>query len=142
MQRTFFVCWRNFLQCANAAFRRRRHIGGSTFTQRQLSELPLQGLEVVGKLGLYRSSLFQQQSPTIPPIRNSKLVKGLLIRLDNVLGKIQPPGRCYEMAFVFSCVNRIRLWPLRRDNYSGGLIGARGTRSSDWPVLVRSRIDQ
>ncbi len=38
------------------------------------------------------------------------------------------------------CVNRIRLWPLRRDDYSGVLIGADGERRSDWParVLVNS----
>ncbi len=32
------------------------------------------------------------------------------------------------------CVNRIRLWPLRRDDHSGVLIGAGGTRCSDWPA--------
>ncbi len=31
---------------------------------------------------------------------------------------------------------RIRLWPLRRDDRSGVLIGAGGTRRSDWPVRV------
>ncbi len=65
MQRALFVCWRNFPQYANADFRRRRQIFGSTLTQRQLSELPLQG-----------------------------------------------------------------------DDSSGALIGAGGTRSSDWPVLL------
>ncbi len=44
------------------------------------------------------------------------------------------------------CVNRIRLWPLRRDDHSGVLIGAGGERRSDWPphVLandVSTRID-
>ncbi len=34
------------------------------------------------------------------------------------------------------CVNRIRLWPLRRDDHSGVLIGAGGTRHSDWPARV------
>ncbi len=34
------------------------------------------------------------------------------------------------------CVNRIRIWPLRRDDHSGILIGAGGTRRSDWPTLV------
>ncbi len=33
-------------------------------------------------------------------------------------------------------MNRIRLWPLRRDDYSGVLIGAGGTRRSDWPARV------
>ncbi len=36
------------------------------------------------------------------------------------------------------CVNRICLWPLRRDDYSGVLIGAGGTRRSDWPVGVKA----
>ncbi len=34
------------------------------------------------------------------------------------------------------CVNRIRLWPLRRDDHPGVLIGAGGTRRSDWPPRV------
>ncbi len=34
------------------------------------------------------------------------------------------------------CVNRIRLWPLRRDNHAGILIGADGRRRSDWPARV------
>ncbi len=34
------------------------------------------------------------------------------------------------------CVNRIQLWPLRRDDHSGVLIGAGGTRLSDWPARV------
>ncbi len=43
-------------------------------------------------------------------------------------------------------VNRIRLWPLRRDDHSGVLIGAGGTRHSHWPVCtfvndVSTRID-
>ncbi len=51
------------------------------------------------------------------------------MRQENVFGKIQPSKRCYELAFVSSCVvrgcvNRIRLWPLRRDDHSGILIGA------------------
>ncbi len=33
-------------------------------------------------------------------------------------------------------VNRIRLWPLRRDDHSGVLIGAGGERRSDWPARV------
>ncbi len=31
------------------------------------------------------------------------------------------------------CVSRIRIWPCRRDERSGVLIGAGGTRRSDWP---------
>ncbi len=34
------------------------------------------------------------------------------------------------------CVNRIRLWLLRRDDHSVVLIGASGTRRSDWPSRV------
>ncbi len=34
------------------------------------------------------------------------------------------------------CVNRIRLWPLRRDDHSGVLIGASGQRRSDWPARL------
>ncbi len=33
-------------------------------------------------------------------------------------------------------INRIRLCPLRRDDHSGILIGAGGTRRSDWPARV------
>ncbi len=33
-------------------------------------------------------------------------------------------------------MHRIRLWPVRRDDYSGVLIGAGGTRRSDWPARV------
>ncbi len=32
------------------------------------------------------------------------------------------------------CVNRILLWPLRRDAHSGVLIGAGGERRSNWPA--------
>ncbi len=34
------------------------------------------------------------------------------------------------------CVIRIRLWPLRRDDHSGILIGAGGERRFDWPAHV------
>ncbi len=33
-------------------------------------------------------------------------------------------------------VNRIRIWPLRRDYHPGILIGAVGRRRSDWPARV------
>ncbi len=33
-------------------------------------------------------------------------------------------------------VNRIRLWPLRRDDHSGVLSGADGTWRSEWPARV------
>ncbi len=34
------------------------------------------------------------------------------------------------------CVFRIRLWPLRRDDHSGVLIGAGGALRSHWPARV------
>ncbi len=37
---------------------------------------------------------------------------------------------------LHSCANRIRLWPLRRDDHSGVLIGASETRRADWPSCV------
>ncbi len=33
-------------------------------------------------------------------------------------------------------MNRIRYWPLRRDDHSGVLIGAGWRRRSDWPARV------
>ncbi len=33
-------------------------------------------------------------------------------------------------------MSRIYLWPLRRNDHSGVLIGAGGTRRSDWPARV------
>ncbi len=33
-------------------------------------------------------------------------------------------------------MNKIRVRPLRRDDHSGVLIGAGGTRLSDWPARV------
>ncbi len=41
-------------------------------------------------------------------------------------------------AWLYSCVIRIRLWPNRRDDHSGVLIGAGGTRRSGWPARVFS----
>ncbi len=58
------------------------------------------------------------------------------MRWGDVLGKIQTSERYYELAFVFGGVTRIRLWPFRRDDDSGVLIGAGGTRRSDWPARV------
>ncbi len=45
------------------------------------------------------------------------------------------------------CVNRIPLWPLRRDDHSGVMIGAGGVWRSDWPARevvhdVSTRIDR
>ncbi len=34
-------------------------------------------------------------------------------------------------------MNKILLWPLKRDDHSGVLIGAGGKRCSDWPARVR-----
>ncbi len=36
-------------------------------------------------------------------------------------------------------MNRVRLWPLGRDDHSGVLIGAGGTRPSDWPAIDSPR---
>ncbi len=33
-------------------------------------------------------------------------------------------------------MNRIRLWPLMRDDHSGVLIDPGGTRRSDWPARM------
>ncbi len=61
--------------------------------------------------------------------------------LNGIKGRLScslvPPG----------CVNKIRLLPLRRDAHSGVLIGAGGTRRSDWPervlaINVSARIDR
>ncbi len=57
------------------------------------------------------------------------MAKEGLMRRGNVLGKIQPSERYYEVAFVFGCVNRIRLW---RDDHLAALIGASGMRHSNW----------
>ncbi len=35
-------------------------------------------------------------------------------------------------------MNRIRLWPLRRDDHSRVLIGTGGTWRSDWPRRVQA----
>ncbi len=47
--------------------------------------------------------------------------------LQSVLGKLQPSERYYEVRLcsgvMRGCVNRIQLWPLRRDDYSGVMIG-------------------
>ncbi len=44
-------------------------------------------------------------------------------------------------------MNRIRLWPLRRDDHSGVLIGEVEARRSDWPAResandLSTRIDR
>ncbi len=45
--------------------------------------------------------------------------------------------RCRSCSVISrGCVNRIRLWPLRRDDNSGVLIGAGGKLRSDWPAHV------
>ncbi len=58
---------------------------------------------------------------------------------------LSPKSKCHEILLIVavrwrSCsgvtlgrVNRIRIWPPRHDERSGALIGAVGTRRSDWP---------
>ncbi len=36
-------------------------------------------------------------------------------------------------------MNRIRLWQLMRDDHSGVLVGAGGTRRSDWPARALAK---
>ncbi len=66
--------------------------------------------------------------------RNSGMIK--------CFRKIQSSERCCEMVFVFSvtrgCAPRICLWPPRCDKLSGVLIGADGTRRSDWLERVQA----
>ncbi len=73
------------------------------------------------------------------------------MRQENVLGKksfLNGVTRWRSCSSVpRGCVNRISLWPLRRDDHSGVLIGAGGRRRPDWPerVLandVSTRIDR
>ncbi len=40
------------------------------------------------------------------------------------------------MSVTRRCVIRIRIWPPKRDQRSGVLIGAGGTWRSDWPELL------
>ncbi len=39
---------------------------------------------------------------------------------------------------MFRRVNKIHLWSLRRDDHLGVLIGAGGTRRSDWPARAKA----
>ncbi len=39
---------------------------------------------------------------------------------------------------TLSCVYRIRLWSVRRDDHLGVLIAAGGTRRYDWPACASS----
>ncbi len=59
------------------------------------------------------------------------------MRQENVLGKhnlVSGVGRRRSCSGVtHGCANRSRLWPPRRDDSSGTLIGAGGTRRCDWP---------
>ncbi len=59
-----------------------------------------------------------------PPNQSGMVAKDELVSLKNV------------SVVVCDCVNRIRLWPLRRDDHSGVLTGAGGERPSDWPERV------
>ncbi len=62
------------------------------------------------------------------------------MRRENVLGKksllnvVKSWRPCSGVPR--GCVNRIRLWPLRRDYHSGVLIGAGGRLRSDWSARV------
>ncbi len=62
------------------------------------------------------------------------------MRRENVFVKMQPSNQYNEVASYSGvprgCVNRMRLWPLRRDDHSGVLIGAGGRRRFDWPARV------
>ncbi len=51
-------------------------------------------------------------------------------------GRINVPS--FRRSYSRGCVNRIRLWPLRRDDHSCVLIGAGGPRRSDWPERVKA----
>ncbi len=53
---------------------------------------------------------------SIPPNQNDTMAKAGLMRRENVLRKIQTSKRSDELAFVFRCVPRIRLWPLMLDD--------------------------
>ncbi len=44
-------------------------------------------------------------------------------------------GVCVQLCHVVVCY-RILIWPLRRDDLSGVLIGEGGARRSDWPARV------
>ncbi len=59
-----------------------------------------------------------------PPNQSGMVAKDELVSLKNV------------SVVVCDCVNRIRLWPVGRDDRSGVLIGAGGKRPSDWPERV------
>ncbi len=60
--------------------------------------------------------------------------------MGKCIREIQPSKRYKEVALEFRravrLCNRIYLWPLRRDDHSGVLIGAGGTRRSDWAARV------
>ncbi len=43
-----------------------------------------------------------------------------------------------DVYYYIDYINRIRLWPLRRDDSSRVLIGAGGTWRSEWPRRVQA----
>ncbi len=57
------------------------------------------------------------------------------MRRENVLGNGIARSRSFS-GMPRGCVNKIRLWSFRRDDHSGVLIGAGGTRRSGWPACV------
>ncbi len=67
-----------------------------------------------------------------PPNRNGTMAKGGLMRRESVLQKTP----CYELAFILRRVNRICLWPPKREERSSVVTGAGGMRRSDWPERV------
>ncbi len=86
-----------------------------------------------------------------PTHQNSTMAKDELVRLENVLGKynlLNDVARwCSCSGVTRGCAPRIRLRPPRCDEVSGVLIGADGTRRSDWlervqAVGVRARSDR
>ncbi len=79
-----------------------------------------------------KSLIYENPQPCLdPPNKNGKMAKARLLRWENVL-----LGWRLCSGVTRGCVYRIRLWPLRRDDYSGVLIGAGGRRRSDWPARV------
>ncbi len=93
--------------------------------------------------GLVRRGLVYEQPPAMSRSPQSKMARwpkqineaGKCIRENTAFWTILNRWRlCSGMPR--GCVNRIRLWPLKRNDHSGVLIGTGGTRRSDWPAGV------
>ncbi len=81
-----------------------------------------------------RNSVCSRNSPQPcldPPNQNGTMAKG---RKYGLLNDMKRWRSC--SAVPRGCLYSIRLWPLRRDDHSGVLIGAGGERHSDWPAHV------